>query len=287
MDEAATARFDPEPACASEARRFVLARLQDWDLERFSDEAALCTAELATNAILHSRTPFTVAARPLPAGVRIDVQDEQPTRLPDPLPDDFGPLESGSTGRGLKLVAGMATRWGYFNTDVAKTVWAELADTRLAGPADPYVELTARSYPAGAPAVSLIDLPVRVSLASGAQVDDLVRQLQLAPGLLTDEEQGTFQQLLERSAAPRLTGRHEAFRAAGEGRDRYSLRLSISPEETAATSALTAMLASLVRRGLIEPMAVSAEVEAFRLWLAEEVAAQQGGRPPTPYRGRS
>src|SRR5690348_9367955 len=124
----ATLRLDPEPVCAQQARRFAVTALGQWGLERFEQDVALCTAELATNAMLHSRRPFTLAVRPAANGVRIDLQDERPDLLPALFPADIDPLASGTTGRGLRLVACMAARWGYFTTEAAKTVWVELQD---------------------------------------------------------------------------------------------------------------------------------------------------------------
>jgi hypothetical protein len=55
--------FEPHPTSAARVRHFVVDALDRWGLERLSDDAALCAAELATNAILHCRRPFTVAVR--------------------------------------------------------------------------------------------------------------------------------------------------------------------------------------------------------------------------------
>lgn len=282
--ESAARRYEPEPSCASDARRFVLTSLDRWGMERFSDEAALCTAELVTNSILHARTPFTVAVRLLDSGVRVDVQDDRPDRLPDPLSAHGRVLDPAATGRGLMLVAGVASRWGYFNTDVAKTVWVELTDHHTDGPPQPLVEITERPDHPG-PVVTLIGLPVRAAIASGAQVDDLLRQLQLSPGQLSEEDRAAFHRLLERSAGPRLTGRHEAFRAAGEDLEQYTCELPVSPDEALATMELTRLLRQAVERGIIQPFDVGPEVERLRNWLAHEVAAQHRGEPPTPYPG--
>jgi hypothetical protein len=261
--------------------------LQRWSLDALCDAAALCVTELASNAILHSRTPFTVAVRRLADGTRIDVQDDRPDRLPAPVPSaGLGPLDSGTTGRGLRLIAGLASRWGFFNTDLAKTVWAELFPGGPARPADPVVELATRPAPlAGAVNISFLDLPVKVAVASGAQVDDLVRQVQLDPARLDDAARQTFYRLLEASARPRLVGRHQAFRAAGEGSDRFSFEVAISPEEAAATAALSAFLQQMVDRGVVQPSPVGRDVNRLRAWLAEEYTAQSGGGQARPFSG--
>lgn len=281
----ATTHFDPDPMCAAAARRFVVGTLEDWDLHRFSDEAAICTAELATNAILHCRTPFTVAVRPIPEGVRIDVQDDRPDRLPVPLPPDLDPLASGTTGRGLRLVSAMSCRWGYFTTDVAKTVWAELNDSRREGFKDPLVELAARPVAHQGRAVRIVDLPVRTAIASGVQIDDLVREVQLDPVRIGDGDMQILYRLLERSAAPRLLGRQEAFRAAGLGFERYTLELEVSADELSAVGELVAFLQRMAATSSLEAVQVAPDVEAMRTWLPLEVAAQSEGRPPSPFPG--
>ncbi len=283
--DGATAHFEPEPACSAGARRFVVGHLELLGLNRFRDEAALCVSELATNAILHCRTPFTVAVRAIPGGVRMDVQDDRPDRLPAPLPADVDPLASGTTGRGLRLVAAASRRWGYFTTEVAKTVWVELADDRREGFSEPLVEL------AGLPAlgtgrpVRLVGLPVRAAIASGVQIDDLVREAQLQPERISPGDRATLLQLLERSAPPRLVGRQEAFRAAARGLDSYTLELGVSADEMAAVGELVVFLQRLAQRSSLEAGQVPAEVEAMRAWIPGEVAAQFGGRAPVPFPG--
>jgi hypothetical protein len=281
-DGAATL-FEPQPACAAAARRFVAEHLDSWGLDRFDDEAAVCAAELASNAILHSRTRFTVAVRPVPSGARIDVQDDQPGLLPVPVPSDLDPLATGTTGRGLLLISAMAARWGYFTTAQAKTVWVELADRRSNAPTAPLVELAARPANKDSRRVRLVDLPVKTAVASGVQIDDLVRELQLDPDRMSVTDRENLNRLLQRSAAPRLVGRQEAFRAAAKGLDRYTLELDVSPDDVAAVSELMAVLQRLAAQSNSDAVKVPPEVEAMREWLPGEVMAQFQGRAPSPF----
>lgn len=280
--EAATARFDPEPRCAAEARRFVLDFATCHGLDRFADDAALCTSELTANAVLHSRTPFTVSVRAIITGLRIDVHDELPDRLPAEVPEEIDPLDTGTTGRGLRLVGALAARWGYFTTDVAKTVWVELADRKRDRSGEPIVELARRPAPSGR-RVRIIDLPVRAAVASGVQIDDMVRLLQLEPSNLSEEERVTFYKLLDRSAGPRLTGRHEAFRAAGALQQRCTFELFITTDEHAALVELVQFLGQSPVCWSDELDPAGADVAAMRAWLPLEVAAQLRGEPPTAY----
>jgi hypothetical protein len=251
-------------------------------MDRLTDDAALCAAELSTNAILHSRGPFTVSVRVIPDGIRIDVHDDRPDRLPVVVPSSLEPLDTGTTGRGLLLIAGLAQRWGYYTTDPAKTVWVELSGVLPGEPTEPVVEL------ADHPATSLdvrvnVELPVRAAIASGIQVDELVRELQLAPDRLSEPERVMLHDLLERSAGPRLIGRQAAFRAAAAGRARYSLELATNRDELVAMGELRAFLDRLAAESNLDAREVTPEVAEMRSWLSAEMASQLAGNEPSAY----
>ena len=106
----------------TDARRFVTDTLNAWGFAALVDDAAVITTELATNAVLHARTGFTVTIARCPDGaIRLSVRDASllPPQLRHPSVLD-------GSGRGLGLVAAMASGWG---TDVladGKVVWAQL-----------------------------------------------------------------------------------------------------------------------------------------------------------------
>ena len=280
----ATLRLDPEPVSAQQARRFAVGALDQWGLERFDQDVALCTAELTTNAVLHSRRPFTLAVRPAGKGVRIDLQDERPDLLPELFPTDIDPLTSGTTGRGLRMVASMAARWGYFTTEAAKTVWVELQDGQGHDPVAPMVEVAKRPPRPDGRRLRFIGVPVKAAVASGVQIDDLVRELQMQPELLTRDESNVFYELLELSAPARLVGRHLAFKAASEGLDRFDVDLVATIEEVGAVSEISRFLDDLDGRSVVEAGHVAPEVTAMRAWLSAEARAQLlDGRGPQPY----
>lgn len=109
------------PESISVARRFVAAALHDVHAGAAVDDAATLVSELATNALLHARTTFTVEVALVGDLVRIGVVDLSPAV---PRVRDYGP--SATTGRGMQLVARMATRWGIERSDDGKIVWFEL-----------------------------------------------------------------------------------------------------------------------------------------------------------------
>jgi anti-sigma regulatory factor (Ser/Thr protein kinase) len=119
------------PTSARTARRFVAATLHGWGLDALIEVVALLAGELVTNAIAH--TPATtvgvgLVVRSGADAVRVEVHDTSP-QLPE-----LGRLAGRDTesGRGLGLVAALATRWGVdANVDGdgqvdGKTVWFEV-----------------------------------------------------------------------------------------------------------------------------------------------------------------
>jgi anti-sigma regulatory factor (Ser/Thr protein kinase) len=113
------ASLRPEPSSVRDARRFVRSTLEGWHLD--TDQAALMTSELATNAVLHARTEYTVTVTLLPARVRVEVADLNP-RPPAMAP----PLPLADSGRGLRLLQTLAPAWGTELNRDRKTVWFEI-----------------------------------------------------------------------------------------------------------------------------------------------------------------
>jgi len=104
-----------------EARDTVQRVLEGWGMGFLSDIAELCTSELATNAVIHARSPVLLVVSRLPEGVRIEVEDESPGTL------EAGSLEGhGESGRGLAIVDALSACWGVDPHRDGKTVWCEL-----------------------------------------------------------------------------------------------------------------------------------------------------------------
>jgi anti-sigma regulatory factor (Ser/Thr protein kinase) len=101
-------------------RVVALLRADRWDDERI-DEAALMTTELATNAVEHAGTPFTLTAELTGRRLRVDIRDE--STAPPVVDRVSSPPVVG--GRGLALVAALADRWGHRPDATGKSVWFE------------------------------------------------------------------------------------------------------------------------------------------------------------------
>lgn len=135
-----TATLEPIPTCAggivaSEARRaidwsdaapttaraFSLETLARWGHEELAPEVASIVTELVTNAVIHARTDVEVSLSLTDSTLRISVRDRSHA-----LPAPASPDHSSTSGRGMLIVAEMASRWGIEPSADGKIVWAEL-----------------------------------------------------------------------------------------------------------------------------------------------------------------
>ena len=103
------------------ARYFALGMLRPWRDEQLAADAALVVTELATNAVLHAGSAFSVSLALSRTVIRISVGDTIP--LGQPGGDAWPHAEP---GHGLGVVAAVAARWGFERLGSGKTVWAEL-----------------------------------------------------------------------------------------------------------------------------------------------------------------
>ena len=137
-DLVATAAYEPEPAAAAAARRFVRETLRRWHVGngsgRLIDDTVLLTSELVTNAVVHAGTQIQVTCRLDGGEVEVAVRDRHPARMipelparPDAPAGADPPPEAGEvapiSGRGLLLPAALASSWGVTYARAAKAVW--------------------------------------------------------------------------------------------------------------------------------------------------------------------
>ena len=133
-----TQTFPPEPASVRAARRWLAAALTERGLDSASDAAASLVSELATNCVIHARTPFTVDVAQQGDVVRVSVSDTSPVQA---RMRSYG-VDS-TTGRGLRLVASLASTWGVEGDRSGKTVWFEVTAGSDDRPAVPWDDETA------------------------------------------------------------------------------------------------------------------------------------------------
>jgi serine phosphatase RsbU (regulator of sigma subunit)/anti-sigma regulatory factor (Ser/Thr protein kinase) len=147
-DLLATAAYEPEPAAAAAARRFVRETLRRWHVgngsSRLIDDTVLLTSELVTNAVVHAGTQIQVTCRLDGGEVEVAVRDRHPARMipelparPDSPAGAVVAAESGepaprTSGRGLLLPAALASSWGVTYARAAKAVWFRISSAPVA-----------------------------------------------------------------------------------------------------------------------------------------------------------
>ena len=90
------------------------------ELGDLEDTVEMLTSELVTNAVLHARSMGIVQIRVSLGTVRVSVDDTSPV-LPRPRAESLA-----EGGRGLLLVEGLSTSWGWALTETGKQVWFQM-----------------------------------------------------------------------------------------------------------------------------------------------------------------
>jgi hypothetical protein len=103
------------------ARRFVMKVLTDLDAPGACDDAVALVSELATNAVIHAQTAYTIVVSRDAGTVRVVVHD-----LSAVIPRLRVYGSNATTGRGLRLVATISTVWGIAPEPAGKAVWFEV-----------------------------------------------------------------------------------------------------------------------------------------------------------------
>ena len=118
--------FQPHPSAVTAARGFLRSALRDLGLDETSsdliDLLVMAVNELATNAVLHARTEFTIRVLADQTWVRVEVGDANP-RMPQPYPA----TAHATSGRGLAIIDASGLRWGVVPHPDGKTMWIQAA----------------------------------------------------------------------------------------------------------------------------------------------------------------
>jgi hypothetical protein len=105
------------------ARHLLVGALPEARSPSLADDAALVVSELATNAVLHAHSEFTVTLTGSEDVIRINVHDTMPL----PAGAEADTTLPAAPLHGLGAVAALAVRWGAEPADGGKNVWAELS----------------------------------------------------------------------------------------------------------------------------------------------------------------
>ncbi len=106
------------------ARQFLREWLRSVELAGMTDDTELLASEVITNALVHGDTDVDIHVRRYPGRVRVEVRDSDP-HLAMPVPPALDGDEA-EGGRGLLIVAAVASAWGNSPSGRGKTVWFEL-----------------------------------------------------------------------------------------------------------------------------------------------------------------
>ncbi|RKS79377.1 histidine kinase-like protein [Actinomadura pelletieri DSM 43383] len=131
--------FRPAPTVPGQVRMLVELRLIEWGLAQLVDDVTLIASELVTNAVQHTFGPqIRVRFTREPHGVLLGVWDGSDVlplrgRVAETASNATGPLEAGledeTSGRGLPIVAALATRFGVSRTQPhGKWTWARVSE---------------------------------------------------------------------------------------------------------------------------------------------------------------
>lgn len=182
MDSPTDLILGAEPDAVPRARRFVRSSLTACPPEVAAD-AELVVSELVTNASLHGHPPVAVSLS-LGARVRIEVSDAGRS-APIVLKQNTDAM----TGRGLSMIAALASEWGVDAVPGGgKTVWAELDPTEAATAPSPHpvagLDAVLRSFADEEGADSVPTYSVHLGAvdtamlgAAKAHIDNVVREL--------------------------------------------------------------------------------------------------------------
>lgn len=115
--------FPPLEEAVADARRKVVGACEEYGLAHLSDDAALLTSEVVTNAVRHASRPIDLHVGNHRGGVVVAVSDDS-----EVIPK-IGELEQyAERGRGMRLVDALAVQWGIERgLSTGKTVWFHLA----------------------------------------------------------------------------------------------------------------------------------------------------------------
>lgn len=117
--QVATWDLSVEPAAVGLARKTVSQQLDAWDLADMAFATELIVTELVTNALIHASAPITLRLIK-DASLICEISDTSHT-----APHQRRARALDEDGRGLAMVAHLASRWGTRYTETGKTVWAE------------------------------------------------------------------------------------------------------------------------------------------------------------------
>ncbi|HUQ40806.1 MAG TPA: SpoIIE family protein phosphatase [Acidimicrobiales bacterium] len=268
------------------ARALVVERAAEIGREDLADDAALVVSELVTNAMLHGGGCRSVDVTACDGGLRIQVRDHSA------VPPVFGHAsEESLTGRGVRVVNRLATRWGGDAEPDGKVVWAEVTGDHgpshaassgdiLADWADDWSDAAERQLFH----IELGDVPTDLLLAAKSHVDNVVREFALAAAgaeagitAALPPDLASLVAVVDRFADARLSIKHQALEATRRGKPTARLALDLPAEAAdAAVEYLAALdeVDAYCRAMRLLTLETPPQHKVFRHWYIGELVTQ-------------
>lgn len=286
-------RFEPHPALVGQARRQVRELLARADRDDLSDNAALLTSELVTNAMLHAGTDIELAGEVDEGGLLLSVRDGGPHL---PLLRDYA--TTSGTGRGLRLVQQLVDDWGVTRDSTGKTVWVRLSsgDPSVSDPADRRTDGTEVAAAADPVTVRLLEMPLLLHTAWQEHAQTMLREYLLASLDADDEdpiathadaidaiallEENVPQLHVEMAPDQLMKDVTEPRVSAGE------LDLLVPRDSVKSFATLDRVIEAALRlqsEGVVLTPPTEPEVQSFRRWVCAQVLSQAVGADPVPW----
>jgi serine phosphatase RsbU (regulator of sigma subunit)/anti-sigma regulatory factor (Ser/Thr protein kinase) len=284
-----------EPDAVPKARRFTAQSLAA-EPEHLVEDAEQVVSELVTNAILHGAEPVTLRILRGEHALRLEVEDSGRT-----IPVVSLPSTDMMTGRGLSLVAAIASGWGVEESLVGKVVWAELAEEPSKLEPTPASGLDLSLGPAPVPdgaeprhTVRLGAVRTDLLLAAKAHIDSVARELQLmkveedATGSRLPPPMAELVQVVTSDfAEARNDIKRQALAAAARGESETELIVTLPVSAAAAGERYLAALDAAdryARASKLLTLAAPVSHRVFRRWyvvaLIEQLRAIERGEAP-------
>ncbi len=299
----------PVPESTRRARSLLREALADAGRDEWLDDAELALSEVVTNAALHAHTDVEVHIEVCPEAVCVEVRDFDPTM---PVARGYG--TEATTGRGMGLVSAVTSQCGVRSLgEAGKVVWFCLDGDRAAPSPD---ELLAAWDVAdwededdAPPAVAtteivLLSMPATLWLSARQHHDAIIRELgyHLAQNPGPDVDIAAADRARSRISTALVTALGEsgvaaATRPAPAGREpatlpaateQLDLKVSVPPDDGWMFGRMQDVLdhaEALAAEGRLLVAPALPEIVAVRDWACEQVVAQLGGAPPTPWEG--
>jgi anti-sigma regulatory factor (Ser/Thr protein kinase) len=116
-------RFPCDGTAPGQARHWVAAVLDSWQIYNRRADLLLVLSELVNNAVTHSQSNVEVAVTQPDRVIHVEVFDDAAGQ-----PPVLQPIDAFSEhGRGLHLVDTLAGSWGYRDVPPRKAVWFDLS----------------------------------------------------------------------------------------------------------------------------------------------------------------